>query len=227
MTLDLHDWNPFFRSLCSLSEDSWKPLPLYKDKYDNFWEQTDAILGQVCTQPGNWKQRWQTPNYFPSTLLSSWAIVMLHRPVFCLCAYDRDNIEKWNASQIYSSTLQTAYVLGFLPVYSAEKSFKPKMVLFPSSCNWGFWGLVYNHNHQIGHFASDSFAYMTNYGSFISVTLKKCITNYNPEMYFMLWLKLFYANKYVESLIIFNSDFLRVSKIIRLDQLLKGFSQIY
>lgn len=46
-------------------------------------------------------------------------------------------------------------------------------------------------------------------------------------MYFMLWLKLAYAHEGIELLMIFSSSLIQVSKIIRLEQLFKGFSQIY
>lgn len=42
-------------------------------------------------------------------------------------------------------------------------------------------------------------------------------------MCFMLWLKLVYGHKGIELLMIFNSTFIRIYKIIRLNQLFKGF----
>lgn len=58
------------------------------------------------------------------------------------------------------------------PILFTLWSFKPKLLLFfPSS----LWGLVCNEDHQTGHFASATFAYMMCYVNVISATLKNVL----------------------------------------------------
>lgn len=168
-----------FGSLCGLSGDSWKTLPICKGKYDNFKEQTGAILGQDFTLPNN--RKWRCIKLLANTILFLICTIKFMAHTDATRASIRSLPKEQSKMLLKIMQIlcrEPVWWVSFLschsemvpaPILFTLWSFKPKLLLFfPSS----LWGLVRSEDHQTGHFASATFAYMMGYVNVISATLK-------------------------------------------------------